>query len=133
MLKQGLHRATLFILLAGSIAFSCTKPATQNPAPSPNRAKVQITVGDATGNGAVQPNAKVQLYLSNSDRANHLNPATALRTGDANGVVSFDSLQEVLYYFNAYNNDMSKSNATGGNQTPKLVNDVLTKTSTGVK
>jgi len=81
-----------------------------------------MTIRDASGTYSVPtPYPKVQLFKTNTDRQNQTNPVTNLRSGNAQGVVMFDSLEAINYLFNAYTSDMTKSNATTGNQTTTLI------------
>jgi len=112
---------------ASSIIISCSKPATTpKPAPAAPLTSLTVNVHDASGIHSVPtPNPKMQLFKTDNDRANKTNPASNLRTGDANGNITFDSLDAINYYYNAYNTSMTLSNATTGNQTTPLTSGVV--------
>ena len=126
---------TIGLVLISALLISCAKPTspkTTPPASPPTN--LEINVHDASGIYSVPtPNPKVQLFKSETDRANKTNPASALKTGDASGNVTFDSLEAINYYFNAYNSSMTLSNATTSNNTTTLTAGILNKRTAVVK
>jgi len=127
----------LSLVLASAFIISCSKPA-PTPTPTPVQktpaTSLQISVNDVSS-GASTPaiNAKAQLFKTDLDRQNKTNPLTTLVTGDANGNVMFDSLSAIDYYYNAYSNDLTKSNGPAGNHTTPLTSGVLNKRSASIK
>ena len=123
-----------FILLisAGTGLVSCAKK-TPDPTPTPTT-RLQLRVMDASNfNGNYVQNPKAQLFKTNNDRLNKTSPVTPLITGDADGYVNFDNLEAIDYYYNAYNNDETMSNATQGSHTNALKAGELNKVGTSVK
>jgi hypothetical protein len=121
--------------VAGSIILSCSKPSTTpTPAPAAPLTSLKINVHDGSGIHSVPtPYPKMQLFKSDNDRANKTNPASDLRSGDASGNITFDSLDAINYFYNAYNTSMTLTNATTSNQTTPLTSGTLNTRTAVVK
>ena len=132
--KSKISTLLISIFIAVVLASSCSKSSTNNSTPAAKRTSLQMTIRDASGTYSVPtPYPLVQLFKTNTDRQNKTNPVTNLRTGNSKGVVLFDSLEAINYLFNAYTSDLTKSNATTGNQTTTLIGGQLNVISATVR
>src|SRR5688572_2200274 len=121
-----MRKITSFLLLMGMAFFliaSCTKDEPEpdnNTNNEPKKATLVIAVQQANISGYI-PFPKAQLFATLDDRKNNTNPISDLKEGSAEGKVTFEGLEDKVYYFNAYSNDMSMNNQTGPGTTNKLV------------
>lgn len=106
----------LFVILTASL-FSCSKssdPVTTPP--TPVTTSLEITLKDELGNPVI--GASVKLYNSESNYQNATNQLQTTKTSGSNGVVLFDNLSAIKYYFSADKDCLT--NAFGGVATDNL-------------
>ncbi|MEO1099231.1 MAG: carboxypeptidase regulatory-like domain-containing protein [Bacteroidota bacterium] len=100
--------ATVLVLSSGSQVF---------------KTSIKITVIDELGN--IVEGAAVQLYGTEEDYRNEINPVTDKGITDKKGQIKFKELESKVYFVNVWKDD--KNNIGAGVQTAKLEEGKLNK------
>lgn len=87
------------------------------------KTSLKITVIDELGN--IVEGASVQLFPTDEDYRNEINPVTEVGYTDKKGQIRFKELESKVYYVNVEKGD--KNNIGAGVQTDKLIEGKLNK------
>lgn len=100
---------SLSVIILISIISFCVQSCSKESIESPKTTSLEITLRDDLGN--LIQGATVKLYPSETDYKNQTN-SLSVKTSNASGVVTFDNLTSIKYYFSADKDCLS--NAFGG-------------------
>ena len=107
---------SLLVVTLISLSSFCIQSCSKDSIESPKTTSLEITIRDDLGN--IIPNATVKLYQSETDYKNETN-SLSVKTSNASGVVIFDNLTSIKYYFSADKDCLS--NAFGGVATASIL------------
>jgi len=125
-----MKKTALVIAAFAATLLSCSKSSTTAPATT----SLEITLKDDLGNPVT--GATVKLYSSETNYSNGTNEVQGSKTSDSKGVVLFDNLSSIKYYFSADKDCLT--NAFGGvatsnaltSSTKNMVTCILAKSGT---